>query len=757
MLQKKEKILTLLIVFFLAGLFLIRGETKKQPLQYRWPLDINNGYSSAFQEFSYNHFHGGIDLRTHQKTGYPVRALADGSIYKIRVVKRGSGRGLYLKHDDGNTSIYFHLEKFAPKLESILRQVQKAKNTKYFGNYFLKNPVLFKEGEIIAYSGETGSGYPHLHLEIRDREYYAINPFPLLKFPKRDANFPVLKGVVVRNRGDSLINGRVGEFFFKFLKKGRHVFTVKEPLLISGEFETVLNLYDISDTGKYVAPYEVSAYIDDERYFHLSFDRFNRGDNNQLGFVYDMFRTKSTSFFFNLFFQEGFELEGEKRILNDLNERIPPGEHLLKIQVKDNHNNLSTGLVPFYKVRQPVIKVTGIQKTAAGISFDIEELQAEDAEKIEIKLLDGDKKNLYTGVLKHRRISEKLPLLLKGVSGAIVYMDFLFSRKGAAASPYNKSGSDQRLYFKKRYLLSFGRLDKITAVSFETFINRDEIFILVKDPRISSQNMRLQVIQGGNSADITAQHSSDLLFFRFRPLNFANDMTLRFKIFAGEQLLSEVQEKIKIIHLKEGHKQDFEYGDFRASFAPRSVYEPKVLKAVEKNFPSAYPVLSQQVSLAPYHFPFLDTVYYKFKKKVDNPKQAGIFKYSFARKAWYSVYTTYDSASFTFKSRLISSGTFALLRDVFQPTISFIRPRTKYLSKVGLLVVRIKDKGKGVNDNTLKITINGRRIECEYDPDRDHVKLEDLRALKKGENKIFIGIEDYAGNYSSKTYRFYLN
>ncbi|MDQ1352228.1 MAG: hypothetical protein QG657_2534, partial [Acidobacteriota bacterium] len=72
--------------------------------KYRWPLDFNNGYSSSFQEFRSNHFHAGIDLRTFQTTGHPVYAIADGCIVRIRMTKTGSGKCLYLKHADGNTS-----------------------------------------------------------------------------------------------------------------------------------------------------------------------------------------------------------------------------------------------------------------------------------------------------------------------------------------------------------------------------------------------------------------------------------------------------------------------------------------------------------------------------------------------------------------------------------------------------------------------------------------------------------------------------
>ena len=93
----------------------------------------------------------------------------------FRMVKRGSGRGLFLRHDDGYTSIYFHLDRFAKNIEKVLNAVQRKKGIKYIGNYYLSKPIPVKRGDIIAYSGETGSGFPHLHLEIRDKDYFAVN------------------------------------------------------------------------------------------------------------------------------------------------------------------------------------------------------------------------------------------------------------------------------------------------------------------------------------------------------------------------------------------------------------------------------------------------------------------------------------------------------------------------------------------------------------------------------------------------------
>jgi hypothetical protein len=721
--------------------------------KYRWPLNINNGYSSAFQEFRSNHFHAGFDLRTYQKTGYPVYAIADGTIYKIRIVKRGSGRGLYLKHDDGNTSIYFHLDRFEKKLEDLLKRVQRLKKQKYFGNYFLQKPLRYNRGQIIGYSGETGSGFPHLHLEIRDKHYFALNPFKLIKFPAKDNNFPILRKLLIRNRGHASINGNIGETLIKFQKKSNGYYITQKPLLITGSFDAVLNVYDLADTGKTVAPYSISVFIDDIQYFQLNFDRFKRDDNNQLGFVYDMYYSSSGSYFFNLFSQEGFVLAKRNELFQQVIENLDHGKHMLRIMVTDNHNNTSTGVVPFYKVQKPGFKISNLKKSETGdtLSLDIEKLLAEPANSREIKInvYDIHNRKISSGTMHYDRITETKALILKGVSDEVSYIDFDFY-------------AHKVLYFKKRCLIENNHLTAFTDIDFDAFLNRDEVFIKVNHKDLSSRELALKVVHGGESQLVEPQCSSDYIYFRFKPLNLANQVLLHFSILKNNEKVAEIQKKLELIYLKQGSKQTYKYNEFEAYFDVRSVYEPRVLRVEERNYKSEYPVLSRQVSLSPYHFPFLDTVYYKFKKKLSNPQQVGIFKYNSFTGKWSYKYTTYDPGTVTYKRRLISSGVFALLRDIFPPKVWFIRPRTSYKKNLRRLIVKITDKGKGVNDNSIRVWLNGQRIctgydcRCEYDADWNSLAIAELGNLKVGKNILKVEVRDYAGNRTTRAYSFSL-
>ena len=77
-----------------------------------WPLELKPALSSTFGETRPTAFHAGIDLKTWGKTGYPVRALADGWILRVRTSPWGYGRALYQQLADGRIAVYAHLEGF---------------------------------------------------------------------------------------------------------------------------------------------------------------------------------------------------------------------------------------------------------------------------------------------------------------------------------------------------------------------------------------------------------------------------------------------------------------------------------------------------------------------------------------------------------------------------------------------------------------------------------------------------------------------
>lgn len=188
MIQRIKRVLTIWqLAIFTSFLYAQEAATP--------PLDIPLKLSGTFGEFRPTHFHAGLDIKTQGKEGFKVSSIKAGSIRRIRVATTGYGKCLYIQHADGTTSVYAHLKKFAPKIESFIKAYQYEKET-FLTQKFLKlGEMTVEQGEVIGYSGNTGGSLgPHLHFEIRDTKAETpLNPLQL-GFEIPDSIRPIVQG-----------------------------------------------------------------------------------------------------------------------------------------------------------------------------------------------------------------------------------------------------------------------------------------------------------------------------------------------------------------------------------------------------------------------------------------------------------------------------------------------------------------------------------------------------------------------------------
>ncbi|MGB0311370.1 MAG: M23 family metallopeptidase, partial [Schleiferiaceae bacterium] len=101
----------------LLGIFLTPLVQNAQTFEPQPPLDIPLVLSGTFAELRGNHFHGGIDIKTQGRSGLKVYSVADGYVSRIAVSPYGYGNAMYIRHPEGYTSVYGHLNAFAPEIE----------------------------------------------------------------------------------------------------------------------------------------------------------------------------------------------------------------------------------------------------------------------------------------------------------------------------------------------------------------------------------------------------------------------------------------------------------------------------------------------------------------------------------------------------------------------------------------------------------------------------------------------------------------
>ena len=168
----------------------------EEKINFRSPLDIPLYLSGNFSELRSNHFHTGIDIKTQSVEGKAVYAVEDGYVARIKISTSGYGKAIYIRHPNGYTSVYGHLQKGNPEIEKYIQINQYKKETYTIELFPGKDELLVKKGDMIARSGNSGSsGGPHLHFEIREtRSEEPVNPL-LYGFNITDNIRPIIKGI----------------------------------------------------------------------------------------------------------------------------------------------------------------------------------------------------------------------------------------------------------------------------------------------------------------------------------------------------------------------------------------------------------------------------------------------------------------------------------------------------------------------------------------------------------------------------------
>ena len=181
-----------------ANLVPLKGPFPKD--YFRMPVDMATvRLSGTFGELRSNHFHTGIDISSATGSiGQPVFATADGFLDRVKVQESGYGKALYIKHPNGYTTVYAHLDKFSPAVERYVKEVQYKRERFGVDLYPTDGVFQVKKGEQIGNMGNSGSSQgPHLHFEIRrSSNQKALNPL-LFGLPILDDVPPAIRNMKV--------------------------------------------------------------------------------------------------------------------------------------------------------------------------------------------------------------------------------------------------------------------------------------------------------------------------------------------------------------------------------------------------------------------------------------------------------------------------------------------------------------------------------------------------------------------------------
>ena len=283
MIKKGALLIGLLLSF---GSF---GQYAGAETDFRSPLDIPLILAGTFGELRSNHFHAGIDIKTQQRQGLPVFSIGGGTVTRIKISHWGYGKALYISHPNGHTSVYAHLQKFGPRIEKYVKELQYKKQT-YELEVFPEFGVLpVTKGDTIAYSGNTGgSSGPHLHFEIRNAlDEKPTNPL-LYGMEVRDATNPVIAGLYAYPLADNAQVNQIGKRTELRFKRQTDGSFLADTVVASGRIGFGVKTYDRQDmAANKNGVYQIVQKVNGKTYTDLVFDSFSFGETRYINTLID--------------------------------------------------------------------------------------------------------------------------------------------------------------------------------------------------------------------------------------------------------------------------------------------------------------------------------------------------------------------------------------------------------------------------------------------------------------------------------------
>ena len=146
-------------------------KVKQDDPTYR-PFDRDAYLTSSFGENRGTRYHAGFDYSTQMEEGWPIHAPEDGKVEELRVSPFHYGKLMLFKGKSGKTWAFAHQSSFGKLDDQVIKKQYSSKKN----DVTVKPGTSYKKGDTLTFSGSTGIGNPHLHLEVRLDNDRVINP-----------------------------------------------------------------------------------------------------------------------------------------------------------------------------------------------------------------------------------------------------------------------------------------------------------------------------------------------------------------------------------------------------------------------------------------------------------------------------------------------------------------------------------------------------------------------------------------------------
>jgi len=723
---------------------------------YGWPLQQNFGISSTFGDFRDDHFHAGIDLSTNGETGLPVLAIADGKIFRLKVQKRGYGRALYIQHAGGMVSVYAHLESYST--ESGIEQIYQAKavdmGTRYTGDIYLEPPVEVKKGDVVAFSGESGAGLPHLHLELRKSETVALNP---LLYGFQDTLDPVPPAFQACYfyplDAASAVNGNLDTEEIR-LKKSDTIYVADQIPVVRGDFLISVSVYDAALRPYRRTPKRITLFIDERKLYTLEFNELSYTQPAPFGLVYDLGKPGPSYYEFPIILKKLVALDNPFLVdaVPFSTKQLAAGTHELEIEASDATGNISIAHIDFVVNQPPSIRVEGISSdpvdlaVTASVSDPNWETTGPQTLAGEVEYSIDEGKTFIPfpvtrldlqAAEKNARLEYRVPL--SQIAGTKVRRILLKARgfDGIEYSPYSiisvTPGPVPQIDSTPSDLQ--GRL-RLSTYSNAIKVIFDSANLVTFPPSL----------QIGSSASPVPMQARELNSYEaIIPVPKGNS------VFTAS-LSPTLQISQPVYDISAGSAARITAENFELQFEPDSLFWNTFVwtKSLPVYAARYLPLIGPMLQLGPRGVPMKKDAVLKFSypASVDHPEKLSIYQWDRTTQSWRSLPAPVDRATRTVQTKIEVFDLYGLIYDNVPPVITPIFPKRNSSTKnqTPYLAATVRDTGMDINDEKVTFVVDGVPHGAEYDPDRNLASLKIETPLRKGTHRFWVIAYDYGDN-----------
>lgn len=747
--------------FALLLLLLLNGSPNAEAVTYGWPLEQNYGISATYGESRGDHFHAGIDLSTNGDTGLPVLAIADGEIYRLKIQKRAYGKALYIRHADGVVSVYAHLDHYSTDLGLEQAYEKRAAEThnRYTGDVFIDPPIKIQQGTVVAYSGETGAGLPHLHVELRREENIPINPLSNGFQDDTDPVPPAFQAIYLYPaNAASAIDGELETQAVEF-QENAGTYVADHSPIVHGDFFVSVSVYDSALRPYRRAPQRMQLSIDGKLISQIEFDRFSYTEPDGFGLIYDLGKPGASYYEAPIIMSTPIEFATPfiKKAGTFNASLLPPGKHHLELVAADASNNQSTAVMDFVVNHPPLIHINNIKSDATDL---ILETTIEDpdwklippsgfAGEFEYSLDNGQTFIPFsTNTFEMAKNSEAAKFVCRVPLAALGNDRVLIKARGYDGVEYSPYEVLSIASARTPNIVSPTAVPK-GELKVKTYANAVRVIYDTND--IITYPLQIQTSASGTSYPLQSWNLSS--YYCDLPISAASEI-LTVTLNGGQQIT------IPIEFAKAGQPTRIANDNYELTLDPDSLYKDSFI------WPTSIPaytarylyMVGPMLQLGPRGLPMKKdaTLRFNYPANTLHPERLSIYRWSRFNLKWESLPSPVDLASHSVQTRISYLDLYALLYDNVAPVVTFMFPRKNSSTRndTPKLAAEVHDAGMDIDDEKVFFYIDGIKYSADYDPDRNLATYQVEKPLRKGTHSFRVVASDWGKNVteSKKVY-----